>query len=160
MPGPLSQKISSLYFKALETVGRAARLSQRGAVWGIKFSRPAAQMAGEGPFADTRLPTSSNRLERGTRVAGGDLYRTAGPSLLRAVGGGQRASSAADLPSSPAPLVVAGGVRPARGVCRAGERSVPLQGAVIGCNKSKYVPLQKAAISKLGRISPAKFSHL
>ena len=71
MPGPLSQKISSLYFKALETVGRAARLCQRGAVWGVKFSRPAAQMAGEGPFADTRLPTSSNRLTGGPQRSEG-----------------------------------------------------------------------------------------
>jgi hypothetical protein len=57
MPGPLSQSNLKnslcLYFKALETVGRAARLSQRGAVGGVKFCRPAAQMAGEGPFADT-----------------------------------------------------------------------------------------------------------
>jgi hypothetical protein len=31
--------------------------------------------------------------------SGDDLHRTAGPGLLRAVGGGQRASSAAALPS-------------------------------------------------------------
>ena len=73
MPGPLSQKISSLYFKALETVGRAARLSQRGAVWGVKFSWPAAQMAGEGPLAETRLPTSSNRLTGGPQRSEGHL---------------------------------------------------------------------------------------
>jgi hypothetical protein len=32
-------------------------------------------------------------------TSGGDLHRTAGPGLLRVVGGGQRASSAAALPS-------------------------------------------------------------
>jgi hypothetical protein len=59
---PVAAGTVSTVFLALETVGRAAQLSQRGAVWGVKFSGPAAQMAGEGPFADTRLPTSSNRL--------------------------------------------------------------------------------------------------
>jgi hypothetical protein len=55
MPGPSPQKISSLYYKALETVGRAALLSQRGAVCGVKIFGPAAQVAGEGPFAETWL---------------------------------------------------------------------------------------------------------
>jgi hypothetical protein len=53
--GARAAYISSLYYEAPETVGRAALLSQRGAVWGVKFSWPAAQVAGEGPFAETWL---------------------------------------------------------------------------------------------------------
>jgi hypothetical protein len=44
-------------------VGRAALLSQRGAVCGVKFFGPAAQVAGEGPFAETWLLHCSFPLE-------------------------------------------------------------------------------------------------
>jgi hypothetical protein len=44
------------------------------------------------------------RTEAKTRWAQNHLHRTAGPSLLRAVGGGKRASSAAALPSGGRPL--------------------------------------------------------
>jgi hypothetical protein len=60
--------IPSLYYKALETVGRAALLSQRGAVWGVRVPRPAAQVGHSlrpgcsiAPFHSVRTPKERGR---------------------------------------------------------------------------------------------------